>query len=71
MRRSSLLESGGNVGTNDCSGELAYDFNERIHSGVDPSLAIGEVVFAQYWSRDPAASFSSNRSDAIRFAILP
>ena len=71
MRRSELLDSGGNFGTDDCSGEFAYDFNQRIDSGVDPALTVGVEVVAQYWSRDPAASFSSNRSDAVRFKILP
>lgn len=69
--RSPLLYSGGNSGATDCSGAFVYDFNERIHSGVDASLMLAADVCAQFWSRDPAASFGNNRSDAITFAILP
>ncbi|NUP95296.1 MAG: hypothetical protein HUU28_03945 [Planctomycetaceae bacterium] len=70
-RRSPLLHSGGNSGGTDCSGSFAYDFNERIHSGADTSLTLAAEVYAQFWSRDPAASFGNNRSDAIAFVIQP
>jgi len=69
--RSPLLNSGGNSGATDCSGAFVYDFNERIQSGADASLTLADDVCAQFWSRDAAASFGNNRSDAITFAILP
>lgn len=71
VRRTALLNSGGtNVGS-DCSGVFVYDFNARIQSGVDSLLEPRVEVFAQFWSRDPGASFNTNRSDAIRFRVLP
>ncbi|MBL8804385.1 MAG: FG-GAP repeat protein, partial [Planctomycetes bacterium] len=54
-QRTAVQNSGGTAApTNDCSGAFHYDLNARIQSGVDPQLAVGEEVFAQYWSRDPA-----------------
>ncbi len=55
----------------DCSGTYAYDMNARIQSGVDPNLVAGAMVFAQYWSRDPADPFASSLSDAVQFEIAP
>lgn len=70
-RRTSALDAGGTPGVDDCSGVYAYDFNARIQSGSDPALEPGATVFTQFWSRDPASSATSNRSDALRFAVLP
>lgn len=70
-RRSGLLTSGGNAGSPDCSGEFAVNFNDVIQAGVDPALTLGQDVFCQFWARDPGSSFSSNRSDALRFRIAP
>lgn len=71
VRRTSLLDSGGNIGVDDCSGAYVYDFDARIQSGADPSLGAGTIVYAQFWSRDPASSFTSVRSDALSFGIAP
>lgn len=54
-----------------CSGSFSMDFNALIALGGDPALAPGAVVRAQYWSRDPASSFSSSVTDALVFAIAP
>ena len=70
-RRSGLLSAGGNLGAPDCSGVFTVDFNEVVRSGQDPALTLGQEVFCQFWARDPASSFSSNRSNAIRFRIAP
>ncbi len=70
VRSSSLLASGGNAVGNYCSGVYVYDFNARIQSGADPLLEPGVEVFAQFWTRDAGASFTTNRSDAIRFTVL-
>lgn len=56
---------------NDCSGTFAYDFNARIAAGVDARLVAGVSVAAQYWSRDPAASFTTNLTNAVSFVIQP
>ncbi len=71
VRRTALLDSGGTVIGDDCSGVYVYDFNARIQSGADPLLEPGVEVFAQFWSRDSGASFTTNRSDALRFPVLP
>ncbi len=70
-RRTPLQNSGGSTAGTDCTGTFAFDLNSRIQSGSDPALVPGVFVYSQYWSRDPAASFASNRSNAIRLAITP
>jgi len=70
--RTLAQNSGGNATpANDCSGSYSYDFNVHIASGVDPLLTVGRLVCAQYWSRDPAATFTTNLSNALRFYIYP
>ncbi len=71
VRRSSLLNSGGSTSGNDCSGVYSFDFDAWIQSGVDPALVAGAIAYAQFWSRDPGVSFSTVRSDALRFGIAP
>lgn len=56
---------------NDCSGTFGFDFNVRIAAGVDARLVAGASVCAQYWSRDPAASFTTNLTNGVSFVILP
>ena len=70
-RRTVVLDSGGNHGSDDCSGVYTFDFNAQIRSGADAQLEPGREVCAQFWSRDSAASYTTNRSDAIRFPIAP
>ena len=71
VKRTSVIDSLGNSGVDDCSGVYTFDFDAQIQSGADPALVAGEVVYAQFWSRDPNASFTTNRSDAISFGIAP
>lgn len=71
VQRTPVADSLGNPGADDCSGVYTFDFNARIQSGVDAQLSLGAQIFAQYWSRDPASSFTTNRSDAISFTIAP
>jgi len=70
-RRTAVQNSGGSPGGGDCTGAFTFDFNARIQAGVDPSLVAGVTVYAQYWSRDPGASFNVHRSDAVRFGVAP
>jgi hypothetical protein len=69
--RTPVQNSGGTVGSDDCSGVFSLDFNVRIASGVDPQLVAGVTIWSQYWSRDPAASFTTNLSNGLRFTIQP
>jgi len=72
ITRTPVQNSGGNPPPTDCSGVFSYDFNARIQSGVDPSLVAGQVVYGQYWYRDPQSSpFGTGLSDALQFDIQP
>lgn len=68
ITRTALQNSGGSA---PCSGSFAMDFNAQIALGLDPALGAGELVRAQWWSRDTAASFSSSVTDAVAFVIAP
>jgi len=70
-RRTSALDSGGSSNGADCSGMFVVEFNATIQSGLEPTLTLGAEVYCQFWSRDPGSSFSSNRSDALKFRIAP
>lgn len=70
-RRTPVQDSGGSIGVNDCSGVYSLDLNPLIQAGLDPALQPGALVYAQFWSRDPGASFNTNRSDAVRFGVAP
>ena len=51
--------------------KVDLDFNAWTATLSDPALVAGAVVRAQYWYRDPAASFGSGLSDAAEFTICP
>jgi hypothetical protein len=63
--------SGGSASGSDCTGTYSFDFNTRIHSGVDSSLVAGAEIYAQYWSRDPATPSTTSLTNALRFVINP
>jgi glucose/arabinose dehydrogenase len=69
FQRTPVQNSGGAVGGQDCSGVLSFDFSAWIQGGADPALVPGQQVNAQYWSRDPQGSFSTNLTDAVEFVI--
>ncbi len=56
-----------------CTGVLVRDFNNRIQSGVDPLLSVGQRIRAQWEQRDPLdpAGFGDSLSDAVQFTIGP
>jgi hypothetical protein len=67
-----IVDSGGSaLPANDCTGVIAYDFNARIQSAVDPMLTVGQEVFLQTWARDSASASTTSLSNAIRFVIAP
>jgi hypothetical protein len=63
--------SGGSASGSDCSGSYAFDFNAWFASGIDPALAAGAEIYAQYWSRDPASASHTSLSNAVAFVIHP
>lgn len=71
VTRTPVQLSAGNPPPEDCSGAFSLDFNERIRSGVDPTLVSGAVVHVQYWYRDPASASTTGLTDALAFTILP
>ena len=72
VKRTDLQNSLGNaLPPEDCSGAFAFDMNAEIQSGADALLVRGAAVFAQYWARDPAASFGTSLSNAVLFEIAP
>lgn len=54
-----------------CTGAVSLDFDAWIASGVDPALVSGSRWAAQFWSRDPAASFGSSFTNTLLFTLLP
>jgi hypothetical protein len=48
---------------------FSFDFNARIQSGVDPALAAGVLVYAQYWYRDPLVGSTTGLTDGLQFGI--
>lgn len=71
VTRTPLSVSGGNVGPDDCSGSYTYDFNARIQSNIDPNLVTGANVYAEFFYRDPASTFTVGLSNAAQFQICP
>jgi hypothetical protein len=71
VRRTATQSTGGLTGGADCSGALLYDMNERIRSGIDPALAPGALVAAQFYYRDPQDNFGIGLTNAVQFQIAP
>jgi hypothetical protein len=70
IHRTSVMNSGGGS-TPACTGTYSLDFNALIRSGQDPSLTAGELVCAQWWTRDQQPSSGDGFSNAVRFVINP
>jgi hypothetical protein len=69
--RTTVQSSGGATSGASCTGAYSLDFNAWFASGADPSLAAGNEIFAQYWSRDPASASHASLSNALSFLIHP
>lgn len=54
-----------------CTGEYAFDFNQFIASGANPSLIAGQRIFVQYYMRDPGSPGGYGFSNGLDFTILP
>ncbi|MCC7013345.1 MAG: S8 family serine peptidase [Planctomycetes bacterium] len=65
--RTPIQSSGGSAAGNDCSGSYAFTFDTAYMNawGIDP----GDTLYAQCWMRDPAASFTTGLSNAVRFTV--
>jgi hypothetical protein len=73
LRRLGIQLSGGNPPPDDCSGNFTYDMGQHLASGQDGQVALGDVLYAQYWFRDPAdaTGFGVGLTDGLAFALLP
>lgn len=71
LRRTPVMNTGGNTSGPDCSGQFIYDFKTYLQSGADHTLAAGAEVFLQCWSRDPASPSTTSLSNAVRFLVNP
>jgi len=73
LRRSALLQSGGNPPPVDCSGTFQFDFLAWALAGTDTTLGAGSTVNAQFWYRDPfdPTGYGSGLSDALEFTLQP
>lgn len=71
IQRTAVQSAGGNPPPNDCSGAYSFDFNAQIQGGSDPSLVLGQTVYAMYYARDPSSSFGVGLTDALAFTICP
>jgi hypothetical protein len=69
LKRTPLQFSGGNVGPADCSGSLRFHFSHAYMAAK--GVQAGDRVHAQFWSRDPSASFGVGLTDAVAFDIIP
>ncbi|MCE9594680.1 MAG: hypothetical protein K8S98_10855 [Planctomycetes bacterium] len=69
LKRCNVLFAGGST---NCTGHFTLDFNAWIAGGHAPSVAAGDVVYAQYWYRDSlSAPFFVGFTDALRFVVYP
>lgn len=63
-----VQSSGGSVTGNDCSGRHAYGFTTAEFNAA--ALLHGDVVFCQWWMRDPASPPTTSLSNALRFSVM-
>lgn len=52
-----------------CSSALLFDFNAWILSGNDPFLMPGDIIYAQWWMRDPGSFTKTGLSDALEIQL--
>ena len=71
LKRTTIMNSLGNVGPDDCSGFYSFDFNAWMQGGNDVNLVVGREVNGQYWSRDPGSTFGVGLTNGVRFVICP
>ena len=71
LKRTTIMNSQGAVGVDDCSGTYSFDFNAWMQGSNDLNLEVGHEVNGQFWSRDPGSSFGVSLTNGVRFAICP
>lgn len=61
--------SGGSTSGDDCTGAYTYSWSSSVLSSA--GLTVGQVVYCQYWSRDPAIQSTTGLTAAVRFRVVP
>jgi len=69
IRRTPLVIAPPTASGAPCSSTFTFDFDAWIQSGNDPTLLPGEVLYAQWWMRDPGAISKTGLSDALRIQL--
>lgn len=67
VKRTSLQNSFGSPAGTDCTGSYSFAFDTAYMNAEN--INAGDTIYAQYWSRDPASSFNTNRTDALQFTV--
>lgn len=70
IRRTTLQDSAGEPGSEDCSGTYSFHMSQAYMASQ--GVAFGDVIHAQYWSRDPLSSpYPAGLTDALQFSPCP
>jgi len=65
--RTAVQLSGGSPSGADCSGAFSFAFDSSFLASAN--LAVDDVVYCQYWSRDPASASTTSLSNAAQFRV--
>lgn len=70
IKRTTLQDSAGNPGLEDCSGTYSFHMSQAYMAAQ--GIAFGDVIYTQYWSRDPMSAPSpAGLTDALAFSPCP
>jgi hypothetical protein len=67
--RTPIQQSGGSVSGADCTGAYTYAWTSAALTAA--GFTVGQVVYCQYWSRDPASASTTGLTAAVRFRVAP
>ena len=65
--RTPITSSGGSASGTDCTGAYAFTFTTAYYT--QQAINVGDTIHAQFWMRDPQASFTTGLSNALRFTV--
>lgn len=63
-----MISSGGSaLPTNDCTGLYSFTFDTADCNAN--SIQAGDVLYAQWWMRDPASASTTGLSNGLQFTL--